>query len=380
MIGLVLTGGGARAAYQVGALQAIAEVCGGGNPFKVLTGVSAGAINCAALASFADDLAAGVHELRSTWDALMPEQVFCTDPLALLSRGTRWLAQLGGGRFSGQHLNALLDTRPLRALLTERLPMSRIPGHLASRRLHGLAVTATSYRTGSAISFYDGAPQIEPWVRSARLGTRTSVTIDHVLASAAIPIFFPPVSIEGTDFGDGCVRLGAPLSPAIHLGAERILAIGVRYARSALETTMLNQPVGPWHAQLAEIGGVLLNAVFLDSLDSDVERLQRINTTLSLLSPEQRARHPQSLRPVPALVLRPSRDLGRMAIEQYDRLPAPLRHLLVGIGASGDRGWDLVSYLAFEPVYIRSLIELGYADTRDRAVEIKRFLDEGAQA
>ncbi len=343
-------------------------------PFRILTGVSAGAINSTALAAYGDDFGAGVANLRSTWASLTPDRVYRTEVSAMAATGARWIAQLSGGALGTHAMNALLDTSPLRALLAERLPVERIAGHVASGVLTGVAVTATSYRTGTAVTFFDGAPRIEPWVRTGRLGIRSTITTDQVLASAAIPIFFPPIELEGTDFGDGCVRLTAPLSPAIHLGAERLVAIGIRYARSGLETVKLNQPVGREPAHLAEIGGVLLNAVFLDSLDADMERLERINTTLSLMAPEQHARHPQRLRPIPLLALRPSRDLGSMAVHEQRRLPRAVRHLLNGIGATGERGWDLVSYLAFNPVYVTSLMELGYEDTYARRAEVAAFL------
>jgi NTE family protein len=223
------------------------------------------------------------------------------------------------------------------------------------------------------MTFFDGAPDIAPWVRSSRLGLRAVLSVPHVLASAAIPVFFPPVALEGAWFGDGCVRLSAPLSPVIHLGAERILAIGIRYARTPAETIALNQTGRRANPSVSDISGVLLNAIFLDSLDSDVERSERINATLSLLTREQHGRLRHPLRRIPLLVLRPSRDLGSLAIEQYQRFPKTLRHLLRGIGATGESGWDLVSYLAFEPAYIERLIELGYEDTHARGADIDAF-------
>jgi NTE family protein len=223
------------------------------------------------------------------------------------------------------------------------------------------------------MSFFDGEPDIAPWLRSSRLGLREPLSVAHVMASSAIPMFFPPVSIDGAWFGDGCVRLSAPLSPAIHIGAQRLVAIGIRYARTPDETNALNRSGPRGRPTVSEISGVLLNAIFLDSLDSDVERMERINATLSLLSDEQYARMKHPLRSIPLLVLRPSRDLGSLAIEQYRRFPRTLRHLLRGIGASGESGWDLVSYLAFEPAYIERLMELGYDDTLSRRREVESF-------
>ena len=372
--GLVLTGGGARAAYQVGALRALQEQLGEAFCFDVLVGASAGAINSTTLASYADDFAAGVAQLQRTWGKLTPDQVYRTDVGSLLSIGTRWIRQLGaGGMLGASAANALLDTTPLARLLEAELPTARIAEHVRAGRLRGAAVTATSYHSGSAMTFYDGAPELAAWSRSTRLGVRTPLTVAHVLASSAIPVFFPPVAIDGRWFGDGCVRLNAPLSPAIHLGAERLVAIGIRYARTPAETDLLNRVSQHPAPTVSEIGGVLLNAIFLDSLEADVERLLRINGTLSLLTEEQHARLHSPLRQIPLLVLRPSRDLGRIAIEQYQRFPKMLRFLLRGIGASGDSGWDLVSYLAFEPGYVSKLIELGYDDTRARRDDIDAF-------
>ncbi|MBE7449965.1 MAG: hypothetical protein HS111_14010 [Kofleriaceae bacterium] len=233
--------------------------------------------------------------------------------------------------------------------------MAHVRDHVASGRLRGLAVTATSDQSGQAISFFDGHPAIEPWTRAGRVGQRARLSVEHVLASAAIPVLFPPVTVGGAALGDGCIRPTAPLSPAIHLGAERIVAIGIQAAGEPPAHDRAARPTP------AEIGGVLLNAVFLDSLEADAERHLRINSTLAAMAPAQRAA--QALREIPLLVLRPSVDLGQLAVEQYRELPVALRYLLRGIGADGQRGWDLVSYLAFEPVYVQRLVELGYRGT-----------------
>jgi NTE family protein len=371
---LVLTGGGARAAYQVGALRALAELVSGPSPFQILAGASAGAINSTGLAIYGDDFRAGVEHLIATWRSLSPDQVYRTDVGSLFSIGALWMRQLStGGIFGGADVNALLDTTPLRRLLERVLPIARIRQTIESGHVRGVAVTATSYHTGTAMSFFDGAEDIAPWVRSSRLGIRERLSVPHVLASSAIPMFFPPVSIEGAWFGDGCVRLSAPLSPAIHMGAQRLVAIGIRYARTPEETNALNHTGKRARPKISEISGVLLNAIFLDSLDSDVERMERINATLSLLTSDQHERMRYPLRSIPLLVLRPSCDLGSLAIEQYQRFPRTLRHLLRGIGARGETGWDLVSYLAFEPAYIERLMELGYEDTLRRKSEIEAF-------
>lgn len=374
-VGLVLSGGGARVAYQVGALQAVAEVLGPGpSPFRVLAGVSGGAINIMALASLAHDLREAVDQLTETWLSLTPENVYRTDLLALSSLGARWLKDVStGGALGASRATYLLDTTPLRELLRERLDMTRACEHIASGVLRGVALSATNYLTGTLVTFFDGAADIEPWARHDRISMREPLTHEHVLASAAIPVFFPPVLVHGRPFGDGGIRMTTPLSPAIHLGAEKILAIGIRYARTQRETIRLNREERAERVNLAQIAGVLLNALFLDSLDNDVERLARINRTLSFMPERLRRENPDLLRTIPAVVLRPSRDLGRLAADEYRRFPALLRHLLRGIGATGDVGWDLLSYLAFQPGYVSKLVELGYEDTRARRDELTAF-------
>jgi NTE family protein len=380
-LGLVLTGGGARAAYQVGALRAIADLAGarGARLFQVVSGVSAGAVNSAAIAARADDFPRATRELWGMWSTLTPDLVYRTDLRSLSHIGSRWLrdVSLGGALGLGASgVNHLLDTRPLHRLLQARLPIERIPARIADGSLHALAITATNYATGTSVTFFDGVPGIVPWQRSTRIGVRQALSVEHVLASAAIPLFFPPVRVAGAWYGDGCVRMSAPLSPAIHLGAERLIAIGIRYQRTDLEVLALNRERRADEPTLSDLAGVLLNAVFLDALDGDLERVERINRTLALI-PDGSAQQ-QPLRPVPVLALRPSEDLGRLAAQQYEHLPSTLRYFLSGLGATGDRGWDLVSYLAFEPVYIRRLLDLGYRDTIARGDEVRAFLEDTA--
>jgi NTE family protein len=382
VMGLVLTGGGARAAYQVGALRALAEIeQSPGCPFQVIAGISSGAVNGLAVALGAEYFRGTVQSLVATWRMLTPDRVYRTDAWSLFSIGARWITNLTtGGIFGEPRMNHLLDTAPLRTLLGERLPTSLLTGHILDGRLRAVGITATNYQTGTAITFYQGAPDIVPWTRSHRLGRPESLTIDHVMASAAIPVFFPPIGIDGSFFGDGCMRMNSPLSPAIHLGADRLVAIGIRYARPPGEAAELNRRCRTCTLFPSEIGGTLLNAVFLDSLEADVERLERVNGTLSVLTPEQRKRLSQPLRRIPLLMLRPSRDLAHLAAHQYRRFPRTLRYLLRGIGADTERGWDLVSYLAFEPVYVEMLMNLGYEDTLARRREVEAFFHPAALA
>jgi NTE family protein len=371
-VGLVLTGGGARAAYQVGALRALSEILPPGRiPFDVVAGISAGAINGVAVACSAHDFAAGAGALAQTWAALTPDRIFRTGALKLASIGSRWMRDLGGGGFlGGNSINYLLDPAPLRKLLTEVLPLARMRRHLRSGRLAGVAVSATSYLTGAGVTWYEGDERVRPWQRSTREGLRDRLTVDHVMASAAIPVFFPPVAVGDGWYGDGCVRMVYPMSPAIHMGAERIVAISVRHPRLSPGSSS-TAPGGP--LPLSQIAGVLLNAVFLDSLDTDLERLERINRTLAYVPGERVAARELELRHIPVLALQPSQDLGRLAGDEYHRFPSMLRYFLKGIGVTKDTGFDLLSYLAFEPVYVARVIELGYADTMRRRDEVEAF-------
>ncbi len=376
-VGLVLTGGGARAAYQVGALRALADLRGrrGPSPFRIFAGVSAGAINAVSIAAGADDFELATSRLAETWRQLTPDRVYRTDARGLVAIGSRWVKDLSAGAiFGSSHINYLLDTQPLRDLLAETLPLALLGQHFKQGLLRGVAVSTTSYASGLAVSFFDGAKDIEPWFRRTRIGIRQRLRLPHVLASAAIPIFFPPVRIHGLFYGDGCVRMTAPLSPAIHLGADRILALGVQSLPPVeLPPEHGRAPRRDWLPP-SEIVGILLNSVFLDSLEADVERLERVNHTLRFVPPGDHGTAHLPLRSIPTLVLRPSQDLGTLAADQYRRVPRMLRYLLKGIGATGETGSDLLSYLAFEPEYVGRLFELGYADTMRHRVEVEAFL------
>ena len=375
-LGLVLTGGGARAAYQVGVLKAIAEITQAKeSPFQVISGVSAGAINAAYLMSRADQFGIATQGLWDLWTRLHSERVYRTDPGSLASLGSKWLRTVGmGGVLNRKRANHLLSTEPLRELLEQELALERIPGFLKNQTLKGVALSATNYLTGTAITFFDADDTIREWVRSTRLGVRTTVTVDHVMASSAIPVFFPPARIEGALYGDGCIRLTSPVSPAIHLGADRILCVGIRYFRTHEQTIDLNRNLKRDDLSIAEIGGVLLNAVFLDSLETDIERLERINRTLSLMTEEQKSKMPTPLKTIPVMALRPSQDLGQLAQGTLKEFPTLIRFLLKGVGAKEDKGWDLVSYLAFEKAYTSQLVELGYMDTMRKKESVLEFL------
>ncbi len=367
-----MTGGGARGAYQAGALFALAEILRAGRlPFSVLAGSSAGSINAAFLAARADDFGRATRDLADLWTTLEPQRVFRTDLPALAKTAGDWFIDLGLGGFIGTGRGrSLLDTSPLRELIASRLDPSAIGRHIARGLIRGLGVSATSYESGSVVTFFDGADDIVAWNRISRLAIRSNLQAPHILASSAIPFFFPAVEIDGAWYGDGSVRLGAPLSPAIRMGATRIVGIGVR----PLSPPPAHKPQGHYPTA-AEAAGVLLNALFVDSLEADVERADRINQTVALIPDALRARHATPLHSVSLLVLRPSINPQSLVLRTLDRFPAALKHLFRGLGSSEESGWELLSYLGFDGVYTTRLFELGYEDTLARSEEVAAFLD-----
>lgn len=366
-LALVLCGGGARAAYQAGALLGINEILetniGRSLKPQIFCGTSSGSINASFLASRISEVPAALKELWKNWDSIRFKNVIDTRSDRLASTAFKLLLQLGGGGwFPGFREPHLLNTLPLKSYLAERIDFDGIRMQIDSKALHGIAVTLTNYGTGSSVTFYDGSAEIQPWMRSHRLGRRARIRLKHILASSAIPILFPPMRIGGSYYGDGAMRMTSPLSPAIHLGADKILAIGMRYHRTPAETYKLNSQIRMKSIRLAEISGAILNSLFLDALDADLERMLRINQTLTLLNPDAQTQHPEKLRIIPVLAIRPSQDLGKLAINEFRNFSGILKHLLRGLGASEQDGSDFISYMAFESSYTSRLLELGYRD------------------
>jgi NTE family protein len=378
---LVLSGGGARGAYQVGALHALATLLPRARalPFPILAGASAGSITNAFLAARADDFPEAVRRLVEFWSHIAPHDVFRTDVRTLARVALGWATDvsLGGWIGSGRG-KSLLVTDPLRALLTETLDMAMVRENVARGLLRGIALTTTNYRTNLAVTFFDGADGIQPWGRSTRIGVRQRLTIDHVMASSSIPIFFPAIQIGGKYYADGCVRLTTPLSPAVHLGADRILAVGVRHEEWPDPAAVSQSGAAEPYPTVAETAGMLLNALFLEALESDVERFERINHTMSLVPPSAIKAEPSPLRTIPLFVLRPSRDLGLLATGAIGRLPYVVQYLFRGLGVTDQTGADLLSYLAFDADYTSQLLALGYADVMARRDELRNFLGSGA--
>jgi len=383
--GLVLSGGGARAAYQVGVLRAIARLRRETaapqrrSPFGVICGTSAGAINAAALACSADQFDAGVDAIAQVWQDIRAEQVYRADSLGVIRSGAQWLTMLSIGwlvaRWRKARPRSLLDNAPLAELLAQAVPLQRLPRMLAGRHLQALALTASSYSSGEHVTFYQSAAPLPPWLRSQRIAAPAELGIAHLLASSAIPFVFPAAELaiggQLEWFGDGSMRQTAPLSPAIHLGAQRLLVIGAGRMHEPAGQRALN----PGYPSLAQIAGHSLSSIFLDALTADVERLQRINRTLALLSDEARVATP--LRPIEALVIAPSQRLDDIAARHVDELPTPVRALLRGLGVSGSgrsaQGAALASYLLFERGYTRELMALGEQDVAARRSEVLDF-------
>ena len=365
-LGLVMTGGGARASFQVGVVRALHEMLK--LPFEVITGNSAGAINATYLAAHAENWEIATQNLVELWQKLRPENIYDLRARKITDLGARWVggALFGGLKNHGSNMNYLLDTKPLRELIKREAHFPDIQKNVNSGKLHGFALTTTNYNSGSSVIFYQGHKDIKDWARSDRFSERTELGPEHVLASAAIPIFFPPVQIGESYFGDGCIRQTTPLSPAIHLGADKLIAIGIRYPHQGSTMQELAFSAFP-NPTLGQITGVLLNAIFLDSLEADVERLLRINRLI-------REGQNLELKEIPILMIRPSRDLGKMTKMKSESLPPILRYLLKGIGVSDTEGLDLLSYLAFDESYTKPLIDLGYEDTMKQKEEILRFI------
>lgn len=369
--GLILSGGGARAAYQVGVLSAIADLApeSADNPFEVIVGTSAGAINAVSLACGSLDFQSAIRRLTDIWQNFKTERVYRTDWWGVLRQAARFIGQhlLGFGR--GLDPVALLDNSPLRELLLKELDFSGINLAVARRKLRAIAITAFAYQSGQAVTFYQGRGNIEQWARHRRNGLPARLGIEHLMASSAIPLLFPPVRLNNEYFGDGAVRQAAPISPALHLGANRILVIGVRSQDE--EEQVIPKTARP--PSLAQIGGHLLNSTFIDNLESDLELLGRLNA-LGQMLPEEERKKDIGLSPVDVLVVSPSKSIDEIATRHRHQLPASLRLFLRGPGATRPTGGGVLSYLLFERSYCNELIELGYQDAMSQKDELTAFL------
>ena len=361
-LGLVLTGGGARAAYQVGVLKGIAELLrrGAACPFQIITGTSAGAVSALALASDAAHFRHAVHSIERVWREFRVHQVIRADSRSVLKSGMHWMMALLTGGWLVQPPRSLFDNTPLWELLRKNVNFDAIPRGLYKKHLQAIGICATSYSDADSHTFYASASAIEPWTRASRRGERVQLTLEHLMASLAMPFLFRPVRLHQQYFGDGSMRQTSPLSPAIHLGANRLLVIGVNEP-SVAGLGMVNSNAEPTFGQML---GFMLDSLFMDQMRSDLERIRAANED-------------PTVRPIACLLLTPSQDLGEIARRHRHELPRSLRALLGTMGANNNAGTQLLSYLLFERGYTRELIALGQSDAQSRAEEIRAFLDQG---
>lgn len=369
-LGVVLSGGGARGAYQSGVLLGVAEIAadkGLSHPIKIVTGVSAGAVNAASLVSSQADFADVALKLTRDWASITAEEVFKTDALSAGRLGLKFALDAAIGAFSSKKLaRSLLDTSPLGKYLQKNIPFDHIANTLKSGKIESLALTAMNYTNSHSMTFVQSHDPAPMWDRSRRRSVQASIGVEHVMGSGAIPLFFPPIPIGDDHFGDGCLRNTAPLSPAIHLGADRILVISVR------RPDHLAPPVQA-HVEpsLARVAGVVLNALLMDAVEFDMERLARINQTVDLIP--QATRSSMQLRKLDYLWIRPSQDIGRIAVDLFHKLPGVIRYLVGGLGSQKEAS-ELTSYLLFEPEFCGELARLGREDALQNRDAIEKFL------
>ena len=367
----MLPGGGARGAFQVGVLKAIAEILprDAANPFNVLSGTSAGALNSIVLATRAHRLRTGVAELERVWGHVRCNQVYRTDHLTMLKSSLRWIAALVLGGWLVGMPKSLLDNSPLRKLLERNLHFPRIQDAIEAGHLDAIAVTAAGYASARSTTFFEASPEQPGWERTRRAGHNTALGLDHLMASVAVPYVFPPVRIGNEYFGDGAMRQATPLSPVVHLGADRILVIGIRDETGGVEPDAADEP-----PSFAQIAGYMLDTLFMDGLYSDLERITRVNDLLDSVPDTELQAGDRRFRPIDTMLVVPSRDVRELAEKHRAELPFAIRALLRGVGGKSPGENKLLSFLLFEQAYTRELIKLGYEDARKVSDELRDFV------
>jgi NTE family protein len=368
---LVLSGGGARAAYQVGVLKAVCELLPGQKsiPFPIICGTSAGAINASVLACYASRFRIGMRRLEHVWANFHASHIYRSDFLGMSANSLRWFGAVLRGRQRTVPALSLLDSAPLRDMLAKVVPFNDIAPAINAGDLYAVSVTCSGYNSGESVSFFEGHPEIETWTRYRRAGARTRIQLQHLMASSAIPLVFPAVKINREYFGDGSVRFLAPISPALHLGANKVMIVGVDPVR----TEDRDRVIAKNYPTLAEIAGHVLDSVFVDSLDTDLERLQRINSTVSKIPEDVRRAAGINLKPVETLVISPSEDLSKLSGKYSRELPRTARFFFRRMGISSRTGSAILSYLLFESGYTKELITLGYEDGMRQKADICNF-------
>lgn len=373
-IGLVLSGGGARAAYQVGVLSAIADISSTAkveNPFQIYSGVSAGAINACMLAGTPHSFKGAVDNLITLWSSINSDQVFNSSAFGLTRGALKWFSDLSSGGLKNTHGISLLQTEPLRQLLNKNCQFGEIKKKIDAGTLQAISISALDYLTTSTTSFIEGNDQVKTWNRIRRLSEKTRLSAEHIMASSAIPLLFPPIKVGEQYYGDGCVRNLSPCAPAVYLGAKRLIAIGVRKPQ---DLCFANKTAGPQQSPtLAKVINVLLHAVMMDGLEHDIERMERINQNLKLLTDAERKSLPIS--PIEHLWIAPSVEISEIAAKKVGELPMMIRYLLKGLG-SLDEAAELASFLLFESSYCKELIEIGYEDGMKSKDKIRTFITQ----
>ena len=372
-LGLILPGGGARNAYQVGVLKAVEELIASKkpSPFPVVTGTSAGSLNAGLIASRSMNYSDGMERLLGMWENLQMEMVVHTDAKTATKAGARWLWSFASGGAGNSQPDSLLDNTPLRSLIENHINLARMRQCIESGQLKALGVTASSYGRGASLTYYEGKDDLIPWERTRRFGIPTRLQIDHFMASIAIPVVFPAVKLDNEYHGDGSMRESAPLSPALHLGANKLLIISVRNPQTEYDPANLS----PKYPNLGFVAGYMFDTLFMDRLDSDIERLKRINFALSQ-SKQSTFRHDDSLlKPVDFLVISPSVDIREIVAKHLKRFPRSMRILLSGLGAMTKEGRPLTSYLLFDGNFAKDLIELGYHDGHAQRDKLQELLE-----